>query len=186
MIVGYVRVSTIEQHEDRQVRALEERNVEKLFIDKKSGKDLKREELEKCLEFIRDGDTLVVLSFDRLARSTQDLLCIVELLKEKGVTLISLKENIDTSTPTGKLMLTLIAAISEFERSNLLERQKEGIACAKERGVYKGRQKKTIHNFDEWYAKYKRREINKVQLARSIGVSRPTLDKMIKEIEPMF
>ena len=100
------------------------------------------------MEFVRAGDTLYIHDFSRLARSTKDLLEIVEQLNRKGVVLVSNKESIDTSTPTGKLMLTMIGAINEFERTNLLERQREGIAIAKRNGVYKGRKAVTIPNFD--------------------------------------
>ena len=183
MIVGYVRVSTIEQNEDRQLVTMEKYNVEKVFSEKVSAKDTNREELNKMLDFIREGDTVVIHDFSRLARSTKDLLEIVELLNDKKVNLISSKENIDSSTPTGKLMLTMIGAINEFERANLLERQREGIAIAKEKGLYKGRKEIKIDNFEEYYNRYKNREFNKTQLAKVLGVSRPTLDKLIKDYE---
>ena len=108
---------------------------------------------------------------------------IVELLHRKGVTLVSNKENIDTSTPTGKLMLTMIGAINEFERTNLLERQREGIAIAKRNGVYKGGKPKEVCNFSEHYARYMSRSITKSALARELGISRPTLDRMIQEFQ---
>lgn len=181
MIVGYVRVSTVEQNEARQLVTMKQYNVEKVFQEKVSAKDTNREQLNMMLEFVREGDTIVIHDFSRLARSTKDLLQIVELLEDKKVTLISNKENIDTSTPTGKLMLTMIGAINEFERSNMLERQREGIAIAKAEGKYKGRKEVKIDNFEEHYNRYITREINKSQLAKELGVSRPTLDKLIKE-----
>ena len=107
----------------------------------------------------------------------------MEQLNGKGVNLVSNKENIDTSTPTGKLMLTMIGAINEFERVNLLERQREGIAIAKRNGKYKGGKRKTVNNFAEHYTRYMSREITKSALARELGISRPTLDKMINEFE---
>ena len=116
-------------------------------------------------------------------RSTKDLLDIVDLLTAKGIHLVSGKENLDTSTATGKLMLTMIAAINEFERSNLLERQKEGIALAAKEGKYKGRKEVSIKDFDKHYERYMRREVSKVQLAKELGITRPTLDKLIKEHE---
>ena len=183
MIVGYVRVSTIEQNEDRQLVTMEKYNVEKVFSEKVSAKDTNRVELNNMLDFIREGDTVVIHDFSRLARSTKDLWEIVELLEDKKVTRISSKENIDNSTPTGKLMLTMIGAINEFERANLLERQREGIAIAKEKGLYKGRKEIKIDNFEEYYNRYKNREFNKTQLAKELGVSRPTLDKLIKDYE---
>ena len=183
MIVGYVRVSTVEQNESRQLVTMEKYNVEKIFQEKVSAKDTNRKELNKMLDFVREGDTVVIHDFSRLARSTKDLLEIVELLESKDVTLISAKENIDSNTPTGKLMLTMIGAINEFERTNMLERQREGIAIAKAEGKYKGRKEVKIDNFEEYYNRYKNRELNKTQLAKELGVSRPTLDKLIKEHE---
>lgn len=183
MIVGYVRVSTVEQNESRQLITMEKYNVEKVFSEKVSAKDTNREELNKMLEFVREGDTIVIHDFSRLARSTKDLLEIVELLEDKNVNLISAKENIDSSTPTGKLMLTMIGAINEFERTNMLERQREGIAIAKSLGKYKGRKEVKVDNFEEYYSKYLNRELNKTQLAKELGISRPTLDKLIKEYE---
>lgn len=183
MIVGYVRVSTVEQNEARQLATMEKYNVERVFQEKVSAKDTNRPELNAMLDFVREGDSIVIHDFSRLARSTKDLLEIVELLKTKGVILVSAKENIDTSTPTGKLMLTMIGAINEFERTNLLERQKEGIAIAKEQGKYKGRKEVDIPDevWNDLYSKYLNRELNKTQLAKELGVSRPTLDKLIKE-----
>lgn len=138
MKYGYIRVSTIEQHEDRQLVTMDKYGVasENIYLEKVSGKNMNRPELEKLLEVIKEGDTLIVHDFSRLSRSTSDLLKIVEHLNKRGVTLISKKENLDTSTPTGKLMLTMIGAINEFERANLLERQAEGIIEAKKRGAF--------------------------------------------------
>ena len=181
MRVGYVRVSSVNQHEDRQLVTMEHYKVEKIFQEKVSGKDKNRPELQKALEWVREGDTLVVHDFSRLARSTKDLLEIVEYLESKKVTLISAKENIDTSTATGKLMLTMIGAINEFERTNLLERQREGIAIAKEKGKYKGRKEVKIDNFEQYYKRYMSREVTKTQLAQELNISRPTLDRLIKE-----
>lgn len=182
MIVGYVRVSTVEQNEARQIETMNRYNVEKIFEEKVSGKNTTdRKELKAMLEFVREGDTIVVHDFSRLARSTSDLLNIVEMLEEKGVKLISNKENIDSSTPTGKLMLTMIGAINEFERTNLLERQREGIEIAKKKGAYKKLPDGIIERLKEEYQRYERREINKTEMAKILGVSRPTLDKLIKE-----
>lgn len=183
MIVGYVRVSSVDQNEARQLVTMENYKVEKVYSEKISAKDTNRPKLQELLDFVREGDTVVIHDFSRLARSTKDLLEIVELLNDKKVNLISSKENIDSSTPTGKLMLTMIGAINEFERANLLERQREGIAIAKAKGLYKGRKEIKIDNFEEYYNRYKNREFNKTQLAKELGVSRPTLDKLIKDYE---
>ena len=184
MNVAYIRVSTVEQNESRQIESLKKYDIEKFFTEKVSAKDTNRPKLQEMLDFVRSGDTIYIHDFSRLARSTKDLLEIVEFLKEKEVNLVSTKENLDSSTPTGKLMLTMIGAINEFERQNLLERQKEGIAIAKAEGKYKGRKEISVPNFDKYYEKYMKRELTKTQLAKELGVSRPTLDKLIKEREP--
>lgn len=183
MNLAYVRVSTAEQNEARQVEAMKQYQIDKWYIEKVSGKNTDRPKLQEMLEFCREGDTIHIHDFSRLARSTKDLLDIVEHLTAKGVFLISNKENIDTSTPTGKLMLTMIAAINEFERTNLLERQREGIAIAKAEGKYKGRKPVTISDFESQYQRYQHREISKSSLARELGISRPTLDKLIAEYQ---
>lgn len=183
MRVAYVRVSTVEQNEARQLEALKKYDIEKWYTEKVSGKDTNRPKLQEMLDFVREGDTVYIHDFSRLARSTKDLLEILEELTAKGVTLISNKENLDTSTATGKLMLTVIAAINEFERQNLLERQKEGIEIAKREGKFKGGQVKQIDDaaFNAAYEKYKNRELNKTQFAAALKISRPTLDKLLKD-----
>ena len=181
MNIAYIRVSTIEQNEARQVESLEKHDIDRWYIEKVSAKDTNRPKLQEMLDFAREGDTIYIHDFSRLARSTSDLLSLVEQIQNKGITLVSCKENIDTSTATGKLMLTMIGAINEFERTNLLERQREGIAIAKREGKYKGRKPIAVQNFEEQYNRYLRREINKKQLAELLGVSRPTLDKLIVE-----
>lgn len=139
-LIGYARVSTKEQNEARQIAMFEERGVDKYFLDKLSGKDTNRPQLKAMLNYVREGDTVIVSEYSRLARSTQDLLRIVQQLKDKGVQLISDKEDLDTTTAQGKLMLTVFAALAEFEREITLQRQREGIALAKEQNKYKGRQ----------------------------------------------
>lgn len=183
MQIAYIRVSSIDQNEQRQIEAMQRYNIEKWFIEKVSGKDTNRPKLKEMLDFAREGDTIHIHDFSRLARSTKDLLDIVEILNSKGITLISNKENIDSSTPTGKLMLTMIGAINEFERTNLLERQKEGIAIAKREGKYKGRKAVSIPDFNKHYQRYISREISKSELAKELNISRPTLDKLIKEYQ---
>ena len=183
MNLAYVRVSTVEQNEERQIEALKKFNIEKWFTEKVSGKNMDRPKLQEMLDFCREGDTIYIHDFSRLARSTKDLLDIVERLKEEGVHLVSNKENIDSSTPQGKLMLTMIAAIYEFERENMLERQREGIAIAKREGKFKGRKPLELGDFDKYYELYVSRQITKSEMARKLNISRPTLDKMIKAKE---
>ncbi len=185
MRIGYCRCSTADQNMERQEEALKKYDIEKWFTEKVSAKDTNRPKLQEMLEFVQDGDTVYVHDFSRLARSTADLLNLVERLQKKNVHLVSNKENIDSSTATGKLMLTMIGAIAEFERANLLERQKEGIAIAKAKGVYKGRQpaKVKIDLFRAEYEAYMSRKTNKGQFAANIGVTRPTLEKLINAYE---
>jgi DNA invertase Pin-like site-specific DNA recombinase len=183
MKIAYVRVSTVEQNEQRQIEGLEKYGIEKWFTEKVSGKDTNRPKLKEMLDFAREGDTIYIHDFSRLARSTKDLLDIVETLNNKGIHLVSNKENIDSSTPTGKLMLTMIGAIAEFERQNLLERQREGIPIAKREGKFKGGQVKKIDDttFNSLLEQYKTRAINKKEFAEKLNISRPTLDKLIKD-----
>ena len=121
MKVGYVRCSTAEQNEARQLKMMEEQNIEKIFIDKASGKDTDRENYKAMMAFVRAGDSVTVESISRIARNTRDLLSIIATLTEKGVEFISLKENIDTTTPQGRFMLTVFGALSELERESLLQ-----------------------------------------------------------------
>lgn len=139
MRVGYVRVSTAEQNPARQVELMKSLGVERTFLDKISGKNTDRPQFNEMLSFLRDGDTLYVESFSRLSRSTKDLLSTVSVLSARGVQLVSDKEKVDTNTPQGRFMLTVFAALSELERENILERQREGIEIAKSEGKYKGR-----------------------------------------------
>ena len=146
MKTGYVRVSTLEQNEARQVKALLEAGVaeDAIYIDKKSGKNTDREQLQALLRFVRKGDVVVTESISRVARNTKDLLSIIEELTNRGVDFVSLKEKIDTTTPQGKFMLTVFSAIATLERETILERQREGIEIAKSKNVYKGGKKKEI------------------------------------------
>lgn len=182
MKVAYIRVSTQEQNIDRQLEALKGYEIEKYFIEKRSAKDTNRPELLKMLDFIREGDEVYIIDYSRLARNTKDLLDIVDKINSKSVKLISLKEKLDSSTPTGKLMLATIGAVNEFLRNINLENQREGIAIAKAKGKYKGRQPVEIDE-DKFYTyleMYNARKINKVKFAKLMDISRPTLDKLLK------
>lgn len=181
--IAYVRVSTVEQNEERQIEALKKHNIDRWFTEKVSAKDTNRPELQNMLDYAREGDTIFIHDLSRLARSTKDLLEIVELLQSKKINLVSNKEDININTPNGKLMLAMLGAIAEFERQNLLDRQREGIAIAKREGKYHGRKEIKIDNFEILYKKYKNREYTKSSLARELNISRPTLDKLIKEEE---
>ena len=134
MKIGYIRVSTEEQNTARQEVLLRELGVDEVFIDKASGKNADRPELTPMMNYVRRGDTVIVESISRFARNTRDLLDLVEQLTEKQVEFVSRKEAIDTTTPTGKFMLTVFAAVAELEREYILQRQREGIAIAKTKG----------------------------------------------------
>lgn len=181
MKVAYIRVSTEEQNTARQEEAMKAQGVERVYIEKISGKNTDRPQLKSMLDFIREGDTVIVESYSRLARSTADLLNIIGELDSKGVSFISLKENIDTTTPQGKLMMTIFAGISQFERECILQRQKEGIAIAKAEGKYKGR--KPIdkpENWEEVYSSWKRKEITAVEAQNRLGITHATFYRLVK------
>ena len=179
--VAYVRVSTIEQNEGRQKAALQSYSIDRWFIEKISGKNTERPKLQEMLEYIREDDTVYVEEFSRLGRSTADLLSIVQRIENTGAKFVSIKENFDTKTPTGKLQMTMMAAIAEFERDMILERQREGIALAKQAGKYKGRKRIRVPDIGRYYERYMTRQANKTQIASELGISRNTLDRLFAE-----
>lgn len=183
MLVGYARISTTEQNIDRQLVKLNELGCEKVYVDKCSGKDTHRPKFNELMDFVRDGDILFVTEWSRLSRSTMDLLTTLSELEKKGVIVKSVKENFDTSTPQGKFMLTVFAAIGQFERELILQRQAEGIAIAKKEGKYKGRKAMKIDNWDEVYAAWKNDEITAVAAAEITGLSRGGFYNRVKRVE---
>lgn len=181
--IAYVRVSTVEQNEARQREALKVYGIDKWFVEKASGKDTKRPKLQEMLEYVREDDTVYVEEFSRLGRSTADLLSIVQRIEDSGAKFVSVKENFDTKTPSGKLQMTMMAAIAEFERAMILERQREGIAIAKREGKYRGRKAVCVSNIKEYYDQYMSRNGTKTSIAAELGISRTTLDKLFKKYE---
>ena len=182
--IGYARVSSTEQHLDRQTDALEAQGVDRVFLEKVSGVSADRPELHRMIDFVREGDTVVVESISRLARSTRDLLSIVESLAEKAVDLVSLKEAIDTTTPTGRFMLSVFAALSELERETLLGRQREGIDAAKRRGVRFGRPRTEFpESWESVYAAWRSGSMTAVEAMRLTGLAKPTFYRMAKRWE---
>jgi DNA invertase Pin-like site-specific DNA recombinase len=158
----YIRVSTLDQNPNRQIDAATALGIpqECIFLDRLSGKDTKRPEQQRLMATVQSGDTVIVESISRFARNTRDLLDLVEQLMEKGVEFVSQKENIDTSTPTGKFMLTIFGAVSELERGYILQRQAEGIAAAKRRGKHLGRpSKKPPKDFANLVKRWEHKEI---------------------------
>ena len=185
MRVGYVRCSTLEQNEARQLVMMEEQKAEKLFIDKASGKNTERQEFKAMMAFVRSGDIVIVESISRIARNTRDLLSIIEELTNKGVEFVSLKENIDTTTPTGRFMLTVFGALAELERENILERQREGIAIAKAEGKYKGRKPVAVdeEQFKVVCKRWRNGEITAVSAMKEVGLKPNTFYRRVKEME---
>lgn len=185
MIKYYVRVSTVEQKIDRQLLAYKEADM--IYTDKVSGKNKERPQLIALLENLEEGDIIVVKSLDRLSRSTLDLLEITKEIESKKASLKVLDKEIDTSTAIGKFFLTIIGAVAELERENTLQRIKEGIEIAKERGKYKGRKKGSIEiNGEslERFKKFYKKGFSKTDLAKEFEVSRSTIyrwEKVLKE-----
>jgi len=180
----YARVSTLEQSLDRQLIAAKERGVPcgNIFTEKLSGKNTKRPVLQRLMARVKRGDAVIVESFSRFSRSTRDLLDLVDKLTKKGVEFISLKESIDTSTPAGKLMLTVFAALYEFERDCTLVRQAEGISAAKTRGAHLGRPiKEPPENFAEVVKEWERRNIGFDDVLRLTGLKQATFYNRLRE-----
>ena len=179
-IIGYARCSTSEQHLDSQLEKLQSRGVDRVYQEKVSGAKKDRPELQNLLDYVRSGDTVVCCKLDRIARSTKHLLEIVEQLEEKGVSFEVLNINLDTSTPTGKLMLTMLGAIASFEREMMLERQAEGIAHAKARGRYKGR-KPTARAKSKQVLELLDQGMTKQAVADQIGIGVASVYRIINE-----
>lgn len=182
MLIGYVRVSTVEQNSARQEALMQSLGVEKVYLDKASGKDANRPQLCEMINFARQGDTIVVESISRFARNTRDLLELMEHLNAKGIGFVSKKEAIDTSTPTGKFMLTVFAAVAELEREYILQRQREGIAIAKQAGKYKGRKPIDRTLLQPVLEEYRKGNLTATQAMQKMNVSKSTFYRLIAEI----
>lgn len=180
MKIGYIRVSTGEQNTMRQELLMQELNVDELYIDKSSGKNTERAELKRMLTYVRFGDTVIVESISRFARNTRDLLDLVEQLTDKGVEFISKKEAIDTTTPSGKFMLTIFGAVAELEREYILQRQQEGIAIAKAQGKYTGRKPVNHPDFDRVVAKWRGGECTATAAMKRLGMKPSTFYRKTK------
>ena len=182
--VGYIRVSAIDQNTERQEVALKELEVDKIFTEKLSGKNTNRPELHRMLDYVREGDTLYIESISRLARSTKDLLSLVQVLQEKGVDLVSLKENIDTTTPQGRFILTIFGALSELERENILQRQREGIEIAKQNGKVLGRPIiESPKDWDKVISLWKRGEITATESMKRLNLTKATFYRRVKQLK---
>lgn len=181
MKIGYIRVSTQEQNTIRQEVLMESLGVDEVYIDRMSGKNANRPELQRMMEYVRRGDTVIVESISRFARNTRDLLELVERLTSKGVEFVSKKEAIDTTTPTGKFMLTIFGAVAELEREYILQRQWEGIAIAKEQGKYTGRKAKQLPDFERVVAQWRKGEITAVEAMRTLKMSKTTFYRRVQQ-----
>ena len=184
--IGYARVSTDEQNEARQLKSFADysEKITKIFTDKMSGKDTNRPQLKAMLNYVREGDVVVVSDFSRLARSTTDMLQIVKELTDKGVALISIKEKVDTDTPQGRFMLTIFAALAELERETILQRQREGISIAKKQGKYKGR-KPLSFNEEQFRAecqKWRNGEQTATDTMKKLDIKRNRFYEIVKKL----
>lgn len=183
MLIGYARTSTLDQKAgiEAQVRDLQAAGCEKLFQEQVSSVDVaNREQLAQALEFVREGDTLVVTKMDRLARSVAHLMTILDKLKAKGAFLNILSMGVDTATPTGKLMLTMLGGVAEFEREIMLERQREGIAKAKAEGKYKGRKPTAQAKADE-VRQLTALGIGATEIAKRLGIGRASVYRIMEK-----
>ena len=181
--IGYIRVSTEHQETARQQEIMCDYQVDRIFSEKLSGANTDRPQLRAMLDYVREGDTLFVESISRLGRSTKDLLNIIDTLTDKGVTLISHKEKIDTDTPAGKFMLTVFAALSQLEREQLKQRQREGIAIAKAQGKYTGRKPIPTDwtRFGQLYGEWKSKSITGRDFMRSMDMSANSFYRRVRE-----
>lgn len=185
--IGYIRVSTEHQETARQQEIMQDYQVDRIFSEKLSGATTDRPQLNAMLDYVREGDTLYIESVSRLGRSTRDLLNIIDTLTNKGVTLISHKECIDTNSPTGKFMLTVFAALSQLEREQLKLRQREGIEIAKAQGKYTGRKPIPTDwtRFGQLYGEWQAKRITARDFMRRMGISANTFYRRVHEYETL-
>lgn len=184
MKVAYERVSTVGQSTLRQEALMQDHGIEKVFSEKISGKNMDRPELKKMLDFVREGDTVVIESISRLARSTRDFLTILDELEQKHVSLISLKESIDTSTPTGRFMVNVFASLAQLEREQILARQKEGIDAQKANGTYTGGRPRVAVDEKKFAAvtkRWKDGEITAVEAMKELGMTKATFYRKVRD-----
>ena len=182
MTYGYARVSNVEQHLDRQIDALKERGVDELFTEKMTGTKKSRPELDKLLAVLKKGDTVIVESLSRLGRSTKNLIELVEAFQEGGINLVSMKESIDTSTPSGKLLFTLMSAIAQFERDIIAERTTEGLRAARARGHVGGRPRTKRDKLDQATKLYVTGDYTIKEIEAITGVTKSTFYRHLREV----
>lgn len=181
MTFGYARVSTEEQSLNRQIDALNGYGIDELLTEKMTGTKRNRPELNRLMDKLRTGDTVVIESLSRLGRSTKDLLALVEQFEEMGVVLVSLKENIDISTPTGKLLVTVLSALCQFERDLTVQRTNEGLVAARARGRKGGRPPKDHKTVEKALKLYDAQIHSVAEICEICGLAQGTLYKAIRE-----
>ena len=179
-VFGYARVSTEQQNLDRQIDMLEKYGVDRIYNEKMTGTKRNRPELEKLLERLTEGDTVVVESLSRLGRSTKDLIWLMETFNEKGVNLVSLKESIETTSSTGKLLFALMSAIAQFERDVIADRTREGIASARARGRKGGRPKSNPEKLKMAVKLYNSKQYSIKEIEKMTGIKKDTLYRAIR------
>lgn len=185
MIYGYARVSTEGQCLDRQLDALIKAGVNKdnIYTEKMSGTKSNRPKLKALLGAVEKGDTVIIESLNRLGRSSADLISLMQTFSDMGVTLISLKENLDFSSAAGKMIAQFLAVLAEFERATIVERVKEGVAAARARGRIGGRPATPEKILDKALTMYDMHNLTVTEICRACGISRPTLYKALRERE---
>lgn len=181
MKIGYIRISSADQNTARQEVLMQELGVEQVYIDRMSGKNTDRPELQRMMNYVREGDTVIVESISRFARNTRDLLELIDYLNRKNVEFVSKKESIDTSTPTGKFMLTIFGAVAELEREYILQRQREGVEIAKANGIYKGRKPIERENFAQVVTLWESGRITAVEAMRRLNLKSSTFYRKVRK-----
>ena len=181
MVYGYARVSTLDQNLDRQKDALREYGVDKIYCEKISGTKKSRPELDRMLAVLENGDAVVIESLSRLGRSVKNLSELMEMFNEKGIRLISLKESVDTTSATGRLLFTIISSLAAFERETLIERTNEGLAAARARGRNGGRPKTDEKIIKKAVALYRTGQYSVTDVTELAGISKSTLYRALKE-----
>ena len=181
MKIGYARVSTADQNLDRQLDNLKAAGAERIYSEKMTGTKADRPQFLMMMEALREGDTLIIDSFSRLSRSTKDLLETIETLKTKQINIKSIKESLDTSTPQGKLMLTMLAALSQFERDIIAERTVDGLKAARARGRLGGRPKANSKKTDQALKLYDAEKLTIKEISEATGLSIATINRRVKE-----
>jgi len=181
MKIGYIRISSADQNTARQEVLMQELGVEQVYIDRMSGKNTERPELQRMLNYVREGDTVIVESISRFARNTRDLLELIDYLNRKNVEFVSKKESLDTSTPTGKFMLTIFGAVAELEREYILQRQREGVEIAKANGIYKGRKPIERENFAQVVTLWESGRITAVEAMKRLNLKPSTFYRKVRK-----